>query len=165
MQYTLFTAALGLATLSSASVTSNAPRDASHIRLSVNAVHKSSLSKRHDEVQLQNSRHGILYYIDGKHYTQPPLSPLTSPGHVGTPPQPVTLQLDTGSSVTWVNPDCSTALGSDNVQACEALPQFNWQKSSTLVNEELPMDQSYGIGWAKGGYATDVFTLGSKRFI
>lgn len=69
MHYTLLTAAFGLATLSLTSATSTVPQDASHIRLTVSAVHKHSILKRQDEVQLLNERHGILYYINGRHCT------------------------------------------------------------------------------------------------
>lgn len=71
--------------------------------------------------------------------------------------------IDTGSSSTWVNPECATAGSQYDVAFCESLPVFNWPKSTTLVNEEIPMNITYGRGNAQGGFATDVLIIGGKR--
>lgn len=67
MQYTLLTAALGLASLSSASAISNNARSSSLLKLPVTAVHKSSaLSKRQNDVNVINSAQGTSYLVDGE---------------------------------------------------------------------------------------------------
>lgn len=81
---------------------------------------------------------------------------------VGTPGQKTTLGLDTGSSSTWVNPECATSGSSGSVAFCESISQFNWQASTTLKNEGLPMTLAYGVGEANGTFVTDVFTVGSR---
>lgn len=81
---------------------------------------------------------------------------------VGTPGQKTTLSLDTGSSSTWVNPECATSGSSGSVAFCESIGQFNWQASTTLKNEGLPMTLTYGVGEANGTFVTDVLTVGSR---
>lgn len=80
---------------------------------------------------------------------------------LGTPKQPVTVMIDTGSSSFWVNPECSTAGSTANTQFCETLPVFNWRASTTLKNEGIPMNLTYEAGDAEGTFVTDVLTIGS----
>ncbi|KAK2611913.1 hypothetical protein QQS21_002019 [Conoideocrella luteorostrata] len=80
---------------------------------------------------------------------------------LGTPPQPVTLAFDLGSSQTWVNPNCDKA-PSENVQFCKKLSRFDPGRSTTL--EDLgapPMKLTYGIGSATASFKFDQVNIGS----
>lgn len=90
----------------------------------------------------------------------PPISPPTNPPSVsiGTPPQPVFVQLDTGSFELWVNPDCTTITGSDRA-FCERAGRFDSQRSSTLDSLGTTKELRYGIGSANISYVTDTISL------
>jgi hypothetical protein len=79
---------------------------------------------------------------------------------LGTPPQSVYLILDTGSSETWVDPECSTASTAKQVLECESYPTYDPYNSSTAVDLGYTFDLSYGKGSASGEYLEDTFYIG-----
>ncbi|KAK0752932.1 aspartic peptidase domain-containing protein [Schizothecium vesticola] len=81
---------------------------------------------------------------------------------IGTPPQPVFVQLDTGSFELWVNPDCTTVTGSDRA-FCERAGRFDSQLSSTLDSLGTTKELRYGIGSANISYVTDTISLAGSR--
>ncbi|KAK5655733.1 hypothetical protein OQA88_5270 [Cercophora sp. LCS_1] len=107
---------------------------------STNVNHFST--KRGVQLQLAN-RSDVAYYAQ--------LS-------IGTPPQPVYVQLDTGSFELWVNPDCSRVSGGDAV-FCERAGRYDSQKSSTVESLGTSKTLRYGIGEANVSYVTDTITL------
>ena len=77
---------------------------------------------------------------------------------IGTPPQPVFVQLDTGSFELWVNPDCTTVSGADAV-FCQRVGQYDTTRSSTAASLSTTKTLRYGIGTANITYFTDTVTL------
>ncbi len=86
----------------------------------------------------------------------PSLTPPTV--SIGTPPQPVFVQLDTGSFELWVNPDCTTVSGADAL-FCERVGQYETTRSSTAASLGTSRTLRYGIGSANITYFTDTITL------
>jgi hypothetical protein len=104
------------------------------------------LLKRQDALPLSNVLTGTLYTIQ--------LS-------IGTPPQPLTLVIDTGSSELWVNPTCSAAPAPE-VQLCNSFPQFDYKASSTFNDTGSSFQLPYGKGTANVEYVTDTIVIGCK---
>lgn len=77
---------------------------------------------------------------------------------IGTPPQPVYVQLDTGSFELWVNPDCSAVSGAD-AAFCERAGQYDLTRSSTVNMLGTTRTLRYGIGTANITYVTDRISL------
>lgn len=80
---------------------------------------------------------------------------------VGTPGQPFSVQLDTGSSDTWILSDESDAC-EETEQACQLLGQYNPSASSSYV--EAGMD-SFQIQYqdnsaVKGDYINETLAIG-----
>lgn len=120
------------------------PHDDGCVHLPI--VHSTNINhfstKRGVQLQLAN-RSDVAYYAQ--------LS-------IGTPPQPVYVQLDTGSFELWVNPDCTTVSGADAV-FCERVGQYDAAKSSTSTSLGTSRTLRYGIGSANISYFTDTITL------
>lgn len=74
---------------------------------------------------------------------------------IGTPPQQVYVQLDTGSFELWVNPDCSDLSGSADVRFCQAVGHYDSSSSSTATQLAGTKTLRYGIGAAKIQYFSD----------
>ncbi|ORY93447.1 aspartic peptidase domain-containing protein [Syncephalastrum racemosum] len=72
---------------------------------------------------------------------------------IGTPPQPFTLLLDTGSSTTWVPiAGCGQFCGSP-------AHTLKTTASSTFTTDNLIFSVRYGEGFSRGFYAKDTVTL------
>ena len=127
-------------------------------------VHSTNVNqfsnKRGVQLQLAN-RSDVAYYAQRTYPSRSPPSvyvadmPAVS---IGTPPQPVFVQLDTGSFELWVNPDCTTVSGADAV-FCQRVGQYDTTKSSTAASLATTKTLRYGIGTANITYFTDTVTL------
>jgi hypothetical protein len=116
------------------------------IRSPINAIPGPApkLRVRQNEIEVANQRAGTRYAVDIE---------------VGTPPQTVTLILDTGSPTTWINPSCDTA----NVPSdCRSFPRFDYTKSSSLNATEYGDLLVYGIGNATVQYVYETLTIGCE---
>ncbi|KAI0156690.1 acid protease [Hypoxylon sp. FL1284] len=82
--------------------------------------------------------------------------------NIGTPPQQVYVQLDTGSFELWVNPDCSELQGSADVRFCQAVGHYDSASSSTATKLAGTKSLRYGIGSADVQYVTDDIDLGGS---
>ncbi|KAI9299552.1 aspartic peptidase domain-containing protein [Cunninghamella echinulata] len=72
---------------------------------------------------------------------------------IGTPPQPFSLVIDTGSSATWVPAStCTSACGNP-------YQKYNKDNSKTYKGTDIPFGIKYGQGFADGVLATDTFTV------
>ncbi|KAH6843298.1 aspartic peptidase domain-containing protein [Chaetomium sp. MPI-CAGE-AT-0009] len=102
-----------------------------------------NLRARQNEVEVLNQRSGTRYGVEIE---------------VGTPPQKLTLILDTGSPNTWINPVCETA----NLPAdCADFAQFDHEKSSSLNATDYIDTLRYGIGNATIQYVYETVSIGS----
>lgn len=80
---------------------------------------------------------------------------------VGTPPQPITLQIDTGSSDIWMSSStASNCTGAAGAELCSG-GTFNSGASSTykVVNNNFNISYVDGTG-SVGDYITDTFKIG-----
>lgn len=78
---------------------------------------------------------------------------------IGTPPQNLTLILDTGSPDLWVNPTCAT---SGQRRYCQSFPKFDYTKSESINDTGFADILRYGKGNVTIEYVTDVVTIGCK---
>lgn len=106
-----------------------------------------NLRARQNEVEVLNQRFGTRYGVEIE---------------IGTPPQKITLILDTGSPNTWINPVCDTA---NLPYDCEQFAQFDYDKSSTLNVTDYVDTLRYGIGNATVQYVSETVTIGCKLLV
>ncbi|KAL2888442.1 putative aspartic-type endopeptidase opsB [Ceratocystis lukuohia] len=79
----------------------------------------------------------------------------------GTPPQPIYVQIDTGSFELWVNPSCNTLTAGDKV-FCEAVGVYDPNTSSTSDGLKEGKNLRYGIGAANVTYFSDSIGMGDS---
>ncbi|KAI1827402.1 aspartic peptidase domain-containing protein [Xylaria intraflava] len=79
--------------------------------------------------------------------------------NIGTPPQLVSVQLDTGSFELWVNPDCSDLAWSSDMRFCQAAGHYDPSSSSSSAELATSKSLTYGIGSANIRYFTDTVGL------
>ncbi|KAH7369496.1 aspartic peptidase domain-containing protein [Rhexocercosporidium sp. MPI-PUGE-AT-0058] len=139
---TLFTVAISLASLSYGSAIP-ARREPGILRLPITAA--KGAMKRQVVSPLENIQTGTRYMVEFS---------------IGTPPQNLALSLDTGSSETWVNPQCSAAGPQANIDLCNSFPTYNPNVSSTALDFQQTTTLSYGKGTAHIDYFSDHFNLG-----
>ncbi|KAI0502876.1 aspartic peptidase domain-containing protein [Xylaria bambusicola] len=75
--------------------------------------------------------------------------------NIGTPPQSVYVQLDTGSFELWVNPNCTSLQGTTDVRFCRAIGHYEPSSSSSAVELTTTKTLRYGIGQAAIQYVID----------
>ncbi|PTB78484.1 acid protease, partial [Trichoderma longibrachiatum ATCC 18648] len=101
------------------------------------------LHRRQDSADLLSQQTGYFYSIQLE---------------IGTPPQAVSVNFDTGSSELWVNPVCSKAT---DPAFCKTFGQYN--ASTTFVDAKAPGGIKYGTGFVDFNYGYDYVQLGSLR--
>ncbi|KAH6603684.1 eukaryotic aspartyl protease [Trichoderma cornu-damae] len=112
------------------------------ITLPIIHARRANLDRRAVEVQVEN-RSDVSYYAQL---------------NIGTPPQAVYAQIDTGSFELWVNPDCSNVAASDQ-RFCRAIGVYDPRSSSTSGATQKSASLRYGVGSANVTYFLDSISL------
>jgi hypothetical protein len=117
------------------------------LRFSVTGVVPTSYGnvRRQDDVDLKKQLDGTSYTIELG---------------LGTPAQSVVVQLDTGSTDFWVNPNCANINTAASTSFCSSLPRFTPADSSTFKSLGESYQLRYGSGNASIDWATETITLG-----
>lgn len=100
---------------------------------------KPALVGRNLDVQLEN-RSDVAYYAEL---------------YIGTPPQQIYAQIDTGSFELWLNPSCSSLKSESDKTFCQATGQYSPDDSSSSEDTGESANLNYGIGQAKIDYYED----------
>lgn len=103
---------------------------------------KNGVFRRQNDVALTAQKTGFFYSIDIE---------------IGTPPQAVSVNFDTGSDQLWVNPVCSK---STDVALCESFGRFNGSQTYSDLNRTGSI--KYGTGFAKLAYGYDYMQIGCR---
>lgn len=80
---------------------------------------------------------------------------------IGSNGQTVSLQIDTGSSDTWVNPNCTNSAWASY---CNTQARYNPSTSTTSNNTGSTLKIGYGLGSVDGKYYTDSVTVAGQSF-
>ncbi|KAK8071090.1 Eukaryotic aspartyl protease [Apiospora hydei] len=78
---------------------------------------------------------------------------------IGTPPQPIKVAIDTGSSELWVNPNCKTSQSTAQYQECLVNGEYDPSQSSTAKDLDSGNTIPYGIGTVEIEYYKDNVAL------
>ena len=113
------------------------------LKASFGAPLVKDITKRQLDAAAESRLTGTLYTIDVT---------------VGTPGQTVSLQVDTGSAETWVNPICSNSY---NPQLCVEAGQVTQSTSLTDLYTEGTVQ--YGNGYVNFRYYYDFFTIAGRE--
>ena len=112
------------------------------ISVSKGAESKNRVVRRQNDVGLKAQKTGFFYTIEIQ---------------IGTPPQPVSVNFDTGSSELWVNPVCSK---STDPKFCESFGRFNGSQTYTDLHRNGSI--RYGTGRADLQYGYDYIQIGCE---
>ena len=110
------------------------------------STHLHRLARRQNSISATIENADLLYLINVT---------------IGTPPQPFSLQLDTGSSDIWV-PATNAQICQQNPQGCEVFGALNPNTSTTFVDVapgqfQISYVDNSGV---TGDYINDTFTIG-----
>jgi hypothetical protein len=139
-----------------------ATKNGKYLSLHVGTTERSK-NKQHDK--RQDSSESIAVRLENKDFFY------TTDVEIGTPPQKVTVLLDTGSNELWVNPDCEEAQSALQYNQCLDFGQYSPDKSDTppigpfgseTLNYGDASDSSTHTS-ATIRYYTDIFTFGDEE--
>ena len=108
----------------------------------------SGVSRRQATAALENQLNGTLYLVELG---------------IGTPLQKVRVQVDTGSSELWVNPNCATTVSAELRRLCMSMTPYDTKQSSTFRDAQQSGTIQYGSGSVAMRYTFDSITVGGEH--